>query len=51
MQKVGISQVFSKIIQAQLKSSILYAKKSYGVKSGFNYLFNSAFYMSSLQMA
>ena len=34
MQKVGLSQAFSKIFLAQLKSSILYAERSFCVKHG-----------------
>ena len=36
MPKVGLSQDFSKIVEAQLKSSISYAERSFSVKSGLN---------------
>ena len=32
IQKVGMSQTFSKIVQAQLKSAISYAERSFSVK-------------------
>ena len=34
MQQIGLSQAFPKIVQAQLKSSIPYAKQSFSVKHG-----------------
>ena len=34
MQKVGLSQAFSKIVYAKLKSSILYAERIFSVKHG-----------------
>ena len=36
MQEVGFSQAFPKIVQAQFKSSISYAKRSFSVKPGLN---------------
>ena len=39
MQKVGLSQTFSKIVQAQVKSPISYAERSFRIKHGLtNYL-------------
>ena len=43
MQKVGLSQDFSKIVQVRLKSSISYAQRSFSVKLGLNTA-NATFY-------